>query len=126
MVQGDKGKATIHVRATLSVRKSLRLIQWLETGIITVAEFWEAQDLCKPVIEGVDVNTERVLLLVLVERFPEGRALANKAKKALMEWMAEFATLAKAHYKSVEVYHNSSSGHAEWLYSDKYKHKCRY
>ena len=118
---GDKGKATIHVRATLSCRKSLRLLHWLETGIITVSEFWGAQDLCRPVIEGVDGDTERVLLLVLVEKFPKDQVLDRKTKKALMQWMLEFATLAKAQYKSVEVYHDASNGQREWLYSDKYK-----
>lgn len=113
----DNGKITIRVDATLPLRKTLRLIQWLETGIITVSEFWQAQDPSKPVIKGRD-SVNRTLSLVLMERFPKDRVLDRKAEKALREWMAEFATLAKAQYQSVEVFHDASNWRKHLLYSD--------
>lgn len=63
-------------------------------------------------------GAKRTLCLVLVEKFPKDRGLDKQAKKVLKRWMAEFADLAKAKYKSVGIFHDASNGCKERLYSN--------
>ncbi len=103
------GKVRLNIRATLDKRKTQRLIEWLESGLVSIEDFWEAQDPCMAVgkIQGVEI---KFLRLVLVEKFPRERVLDKKAKKVLQDWMAHFAPLALTDFKGVQVFHDPSSG----------------
>ncbi len=105
------GKVRLNITATLDKRKTQRLIEWLESGLVSIEDFWEAQDphmaVCK--LHGVSV-TVKFLRLVLVETFPRERVLDKKAKKVLQDWMVHFAPLALTDFKGVRVFHDPSNG----------------
>ncbi len=93
----------------LDKRKTQRLIEWLESGLVSIKDFWEAQDPCTAV-RKIHGDADKVLTLVLVEQFPRKRVLDKKAKKVLKDWMAHFARLALTNFKRVQVIHDPSNG----------------
>ncbi len=101
------GKVRLNITATLDKRKTQRLIKWLESGLISIEDFWEAQDphmaVCK--LNGVTI-TVKFLRLVLVRE----RVLDKKTKKVLQDWMVHFAPLALTDFKGVQFFHDPSDG----------------
>ena len=65
----ESHRARLNIRATLDKRKTQRLIEWLESGLISIEEFWEAQDPRMAVGKNAE-NADKRLTLVLVEKFP--------------------------------------------------------
>ena len=66
-------------KAHLDQKQTVRLIKWLETGVITAKDFWEAQAPLTRVPEGQQHAAKRLhLQLVLEEKFPRGRVLTTK------------------------------------------------
>lgn len=104
-----KGKVLLHIRATLDKRKTQRLIEWLESGCVSIENFWEAQD-PRVAISKIHGDAHKLLSLVLVEKFPRERVLDRKAKKVLQYWMAHFAPLALTDFNGVQVLHDPSNG----------------
>ena len=64
-----KGKVLLHIRATLDKRKTQRLIEWLESGLLSVEDFWEAQD-PRMAVEEKHGEPIKFLYLVLVAELP--------------------------------------------------------
>ena len=80
----------LNITATLDKRKTQRLIEWLGSGLISMDNFWEAQDLHMAVRKEHEHAQIKFLALVLV--FPKERVLDMKAKEDLQDWMVDFCT----------------------------------
>lgn len=93
--------ASIRVRATLAHRKTVRLIEWLETGYITVSDFLQAQNPCA-------LAAETNLSLLLAEKSPK-----ILDEKAVQNWMVEIINLVNSRYQEFAVFH-ALSGEVHW------------
>ena len=59
----------LNIRATLDKRKTQRLTEWLESGLLSVEDFWEAQD-PRMAVEEKHGEPIKFLYLVLVAELP--------------------------------------------------------
>ena len=98
----DGNTASITVRAKLGCRKTVRLIEWLETGYMKVSDFLQAQSSC-----ALGAKTTLALLLAEKRRNSPQKQLDRTAVK---KWMVEIANFARdiSQYQSVELFHSVS------------------
>ena len=105
----------LNITATLDKRKTQRLIEWLGSGLISMDNFWEAQDLHMAVRKEHEHAQIKFLALVLV--FPKERVLDMKAKEDLQDWMVDFAPLARTDLNGVRVFHSNGERDSERIYN---------
>ena len=98
----------LNVRATLDKRKTQRLIEWLESGRLSIEDFWEAQD-PRMAVEGKHGEPIKFLYLVLVAELPTEQFLDGKAKKVLQDLMAHFVPLALTDFHGMQILHDPSN-----------------
>ncbi len=82
-------KAHLRIRATLDKRKTQRLIEWLESGLVSIEDFWEAQD-PRMAVRKIHGDADRILTLVLVEKFP--RELRQESEEGFERLDGAFCT----------------------------------
>jgi len=99
----------LNIRATLDKRKTQRLIEWLESGLLSIEDFWEAQD-PRMAVEEKHGEPIKFLYLVLVAELPTEQFLDGKAKKVLQDLMAHFVPLALTDFNGVQILHDPSNG----------------
>ena len=111
--ESDPGRWHCHMchYAHLDQHQTVLLLKWLETEVITVADFWEAQAaLTSNLIGQQHAGKTRDLQLVLIEKFPHGRVLTAKARRSLEFYMTQLGAIAKPSYRRVYVMHDPANG----------------
>ena len=108
-------KVRLNITATLDKRKTQRLIEWLGSSLISMEDFWEAQDLRMAVQK--EHEHAQITFLVLVLVFPKERVLDMKAKKDLQDWMVDFAPLARTDLNGVRIFYSNGERDSERNYN---------
>lgn len=99
----------LNITATLDKRKTQRLTEWLESGLLSIEDFWEAQD-PRMAVEEKHGEPIKFLYLVLVAELPTEQFLDGKTKKVLQDLMAHFVPLALTDFNGVQMLHDPFNG----------------
>ena len=117
---GGVAMACTYTSAKLSPRRTERLVKWLDDGLMTIDDLWEAQLPLPPLEKGKGMH--RRLTLQIHQRFLKGHVLYRSVKAEWSEYMTRFGEMAMSEFDHVRVLHSPLNGEAPELLASSDNH----